>query len=324
LELCYYKCKVLLIGRIFMKIYNLILILCLSIALSCGGKSDKLTTETGPSEQSVQITFFSGDAKIVRKNIETKPELGMSLASDDVILTGETGNVEILIRESGLVKVAKKSSVMVSSFLRNSEVSDTNVHINYGKIVTVVKKEKKNENYNIVTPTLVAGVRGTSFMTSVENPNSNAKTVACAKEECVVKVSVLEGAVAVHRVDSPEEVFLGKGSEVTIPGSTKLKQELVKPLGEKSLEELKGSIVFHKSRIGGFENLVDELKKNSRELAELDSSGSLEDAKSELQKSAASKSSDEILKTAKQADETKYLKKDISKEKLKLDPKETF
>lgn len=307
-----------------MKTTNIILVLLISFAISCSGKSEKVAADAGSIEQPVQVTFFSGDAKIVRKNVETKPELGMSLTSEDVILTGENGNVEILVRESGLVKVAKKSSIMVSSFLRDSENSDTNVHINYGKIVTVVKKEKKNENYNIVTPTLVAGVRGTSFMTSVENPNSNAKSVACAKDECIVKVSVLEGAVAVHRVDSPEEVFLGKGSEVTVPGSTKLNQELVKPLGTKSLEELKGSIVFHKSRIGGFENLVDELKKGSRELAELDSSGSLENAKSELQKSAASKSSDEILKTAKQADETKYLKKDISKEKLKLDPKETF
>jgi hypothetical protein len=307
-----------------MKTKNLILILLISFGISCGGKSEKLTTESNSTAQPVQITFFSGDAKVVHKNVETKPELGMSLDSDDVILTGENGNIEILVRESGLVKIAKNSSVMVSSFSRDSEISDTNVHINYGKIVTVVRKEKKNENYNVVTPTLVAGVRGTSFMTSVENPNANGQSIACAKEECIVKVSVLEGAVAVHRVDSPEEVFLGKGSEVTVPGSKKLNQELVKPLGNKSLEELKGSIVFHKSRIGGFENLVDELKKGSSELSKLDSSGSLKEAKSELQKAAASKSSDEILKTAKQADETKYLKKDISKEKLKLNPKETF
>jgi hypothetical protein len=303
----------------------IIAILILTTAvISCGGKSDKVTTQSDAASQAVQITFFSGDTKILKASVEKKPELGMALASDDVLVTGSNGSVEILIQESGLVKVSKNTSIMVSSLFRNSETSDTNIHINYGKIVTVVKKEKKNQNYNVVTPTLVAGVRGTSFMTNVENPNGNAKTIACAKEDCVVRLSVLEGSVAVRRHDSPEEVFIGKGSEVSVQGDHKLKQDLVKPLGEKSLNELKGSIVFHKSSIGGFENLVDELKKNSQELSELDSSGSLEESQNSLKKSSSNTGSDEIRKAAKQADETKYLKKDISKEKLKLDPKETF
>nr|AID56208.1 LipL45 protein [Leptospira sp. GIMC2001] len=303
---------------------KLFILLVLLVMVSCGGKKSEDTVRTESSQESVQITFFSGDVKIMRDTVERKPELGMALASDDKVLTGENGKLEILVRQSGLVKVSSKSSVMVSAFMRDSDVSDTNIHIDYGKVVTIVKKEKKNENFNVVTPTLVAGVRGTTFLTSVENVNDNKKGIACGKEDCLVKVSVLDGSVAVHRNDSPEEVFLSKNSELNVPGNKKLSQDLVKPLGKNSLGDLKDIIVFHKSNIGGYENLVNELKNTSSELSALDSSGSLDEMQDRLQKSSSKTQSDEIKKLATETDESRYLKKDIAKEKIKLDPKETF
>lgn len=303
--------------RTFLQLFLIIFL------IQCGGKNSEEIIPSEAKQDPVKVTFFSGDVKILTNSLERKPELGMELTGDDQIVTGPTGNLEVLVRNSGLVKISKLSSVQVSSFHVDGDSSDTNIHINYGKVVTIVKKEKKDENYNVVTPTLVAGVRGTTFMTSVENPNTS-KGIACGKDDCVVRVKVLEGSVSVRNLDKEEGVILEKNTEITVPGKKTIQKDWIKPLGKDSLTELKDLIVFHESNIGGYENLVEELKKGSRELSELNSAGNFEDTKEALIKSSANRASDEIRRKAELKDESKFLQKDISKEKLKLDPKETF
>ncbi|MCC5813653.1 MAG: FecR domain-containing protein [Leptospira sp.] len=303
------------------KILGILVIIAL---LGCGGKAKEDAIQADSKIQPVTVTFFSGDSKILRAGVESKPAQGMELTAEDEIVTGLNGRVEVLVRNSGLIKISSSSSVSISSLIRNEEESSTNVHLNYGKVVTVVRKEKKNESYNVVTPTLVAGVRGTIFMTSVENPGAGAKGVACSQNDCLVKVEVVEGAVAVRHKESGQEVIVEKNSGIEVKGKKNLSQDLVKSLNQKSLDELKDMIVFHKSGIGGFENLADELKLQTRELSDLDSAGSLNEIKAINQKKAVGNTNDEARKIADETDESRYLKKDIAREKLKMDPKESF
>lgn len=290
---------------------------------ACGGKKPEERTTIAPLSEPVRVTFFSGSAKVFLNSQERSLELGMELSADDRIETGQNGSVEVLVRNSGLIKISKNTSVAVSS-IQKEDGGDTNVHLDYGKVVTIVKKEKKNETYNVVTPTLVAGVRGTTFMTSVENPGGKNPGIACAQEECVVRVKVLEGAVAVRGRSAADEVVVEKNSEIQVQGTKAIQKDWVKPLGKESLSELKEMLVFHKSDIGGFENLVQELKKGSRELGELDSAGSITDVRETLQKSTMGSQNDELRKKAEERDESKYLQKNLAKEKLKLSPKESF
>jgi hypothetical protein len=303
------------------KLFGILIVFAL---IGCGGKNKEDAIQADSKIQPVTVTFFSGDSKILRAGAETKPAQGMELTAEDEIVTGSNGRVEVLVRNSGLIKISNSSSVSISSLIRNEEESSTNVHINYGKVVTVVRKEKKNESYNVVTPTLVAGVRGTIFMTSVENPGAGSTGVACSQNDCLVKVEVVEGTVAVRHKESGKEVIVEKNSGIEVKGKNSLSQDLVKSLNQKSLDELKDMIVFHKSGIGGFENLADELKLQTRELSAMDSAGSLNEIKAINQKKAIGNTNDEARKIADETDESRYLKKDIAREKLKMDPKESF
>lgn len=300
------------------------LLLCIGI-LACGGKSKEEGVQNQIESAPVTVTFFTGEVKILHSGEEVSPSQGMNLTKDDEIVTGEKGRLEVLVRNSGLIKISNSSSVSVSSLIRDGDATDTNVHVKYGRVATVIKREKKNENYNVVTPTLVAGVRGTSFLTSVENPNDSSSSggIACDKENCLVKFQVMEGKIAVRHKESSEEVILEKNSELSVSGTRKFHSDLVRPLGKKSLDELKEMLVFHKSNIGGFENLADELKLTTRELQAFDSEGDLMSAKEKVQKKSIS-GKDEVRKKAEEINESKYLEKDISREKLKLPPKESF
>lgn len=298
------------------------LLVSLTVA-ACSPKTSGDQVKADANEAKATIVWINGDVKIQSAEGERKAELGQSINPEDTILTGKTGSVEIMIANSGLIKISKESEVSVAALV-NDDGSDVKVNLNYGKIVTLVRKEQKNSNFRVVTPTALAGVRGTTFLTSVENP-SGGKT-KCAEQHCDVKFAVLEGSVAVSKVgDDSDELILEKNRELTLKKNQRLTDKLILSLRPESVKELKGLIVLKKNDVLEYNNLVDELKSSSEELRILSSASTVEEARNQLQKRELGRSNaDEVTKAAKEVNETKYVQQDVQKEKLKLNAKETF
>jgi hypothetical protein len=282
--------------------------------------SDQVKTE---SETAVaRIVWVLGDVKILSDAGEKKAELGVTLGATDRVVTGANGGAEIMVADSGIIKMSKNSDVEISN-LMSPNGSDTNVQVNYGKIVTMVKKGQKTTEFTVSTPTALAGVRGTSFLTSVESPEGS--KVNCAKESCTVRFAVIEGSIAVSKKGESSEVILSKNRELRIEKNQKLTDKLIRSLQKDSLTEMKELIVLHKNETFEYGKLVEELKSSSEELKILSQSGSVDEVKAEFQKREATRNNaDEVTKTAKAVNETKYVQQDVQKEKLKLNPKESF
>lgn len=167
-----------------MKRYLFIAVIC-ALSMMCSTNkssgSDQVKTESNTAV--ARIVWILGDVKILSDSGERKAELGAVLTSTDRIVTGSNAGAEIMVSDSGIVKMSKNSNIEIST-LMNPNGSDTNVQVNYGKIVTMVKKNQKTTEFTVSTPTALAGVRGTSFLTSVESPQGS--KVNCAKENCTV------------------------------------------------------------------------------------------------------------------------------------------
>lgn len=120
-------------------------------------------------------------------------------------------------------------------------------------------------------------------------------------------------------------MILSKNRELRIEKNQKLTDKLIRSLQNDSLSEMKELIVLHKNETFEYGKLVEELKSSSEELKILSQSGSVEEVRAEFQKREADRNNaDEVTKTAKVVNETKYIQQDVQKEKLKLNPKETF
>ncbi|PJZ66848.1 iron dicitrate transport regulator FecR [Leptospira wolffii] len=302
----------------------LIFVASLTFALAaCSPKTSGDQVKADAVDAKAKIVWINGDVRIQSAEGEKKAEFGQSINPEDTILTGKNGSVEIMVANSGLVKISKESEVSVAALV-SEEGADVKVNLNYGKIVTLVRKEQKNSNFRVVTPTALAGVRGTTFLTSVENPSGGKTT--CAEQHCDVKFAVLEGSVAVSKVgDDSEEIVLEKNRELTLKKNQRLTEKLILSLRPESVKELKGLIVLKKNDVLEYNNLVDELKSSSEELRILSSASTVEEARTQLQKRELGKSNaDEVTKAAKEVNETKYVQQDVQKEKLKLNAKETF
>ncbi|MDZ4726014.1 MAG: FecR family protein [Leptospira sp.] len=304
-------------------------LLVLFVFVSCQKESKESahSAQANPEVTSAAvIAFVKGEVVILREGSQNKPVLGDPILASDTIVTGANGAVEILLGDDGVLKLSKNTSLQLSSALAShGEERNTEVKMQYGKLVTILKKERKTDTFNVVTPTSIAGVRGTSFLTSVESPSSNKAGVPCGENNCVVRYAVLDGAIAIKKSNSENEIILDKQKEATIGNDSKLSDKLIKPLASQSLTDLKEMLVFENTKMLQFESLSNELRNNSEELKKMDLGSSVEEVESSIRKKELTKNkADEIITTAKSVEESKYIQKDVQKDSLKLPAKESF
>ena len=93
---------------------------------------------------------------------QTMLRVGTDLFDKDTIKTGDDGFVIcIYLDDKSLIKVHNDTEIVINRD-KSKEIIANNVELNYGKIKVSVDPEKKNQ-FEIITPTSVASVKGTEF-----------------------------------------------------------------------------------------------------------------------------------------------------------------
>ncbi|PNV75894.1 FecR family protein [Leptospira inadai] len=117
------------------------------------------------------VVFVKGDAKVVR-DVEAPIHLGDILTEGDRIVTGSGGSVDIGLTDSSIIRLKEKSTLLLKG-MRETEASQVKLSLLSGRILSLVEKEKKNANFVVDTPTVVAAVRGTSFEVDANSEESS-------------------------------------------------------------------------------------------------------------------------------------------------------
>ncbi|ALO25700.1 MULTISPECIES: lipoprotein LipL45 [Leptospira] len=169
-------------------------------------KSAAIGKENSPS---AVVVFSVGEAKILHTDLtEEKATLGASLKTGDKVSTKDKSKVDIQFADGSAVRISENSVIDFDALTINSKGnSDTRLALVSGKVFAKVNKASKEDQFSVVTPTAIAGVRGTSFI--VDRSKS---------DKAVVKV--LDGAVAV----APRIAILEGLSEEEIAKNENLKK----------------------------------------------------------------------------------------------------
>jgi len=139
--------------------------LLLSVAVvgmlsNCGKKE----TQASAASSSMVIVFTSGDVKVIKSGKTENASVGMVVAESDQILTTK-GTVDLQSRSGNAVRIREFTKVTVAKLTK----SDTKLSMKNGGILASIKKNDASENFNVVTPTAIAGVRGTTFSVEVSD-----------------------------------------------------------------------------------------------------------------------------------------------------------
>ncbi len=204
-----------------MKKISVFLIMFL-ILIGCGKRENK--PEFGI------ITFYSGQIKININGKISKPKLKLILRDNDTVITGDKSRLDIQLGNFGIIRVNQNSEIQMRVILKN--VKNYLTKLKTGEILCNLKKLKKNQEFNVETPTAVAGVRGTTFLVKSKEDKS--------------EIAVADGKVEVASKKEPEKKsIVTKNQSAQITKISKL-PKVLKNLNLSDLKKLKN---FKKTKI---------------------------------------------------------------------------
>lgn len=233
----------------------LVLILAISSVISCSDSTPLMTTRA-------YVIFHTGVVTIRKHGAEPEPVwLGEQVDDSDIIRTGEKSCVIIQNTEELTIRLEQNSEAVISS-LNNALKKE--VGLNKGKVLSSVSKLKKGSEYYVKTPTTVASVRGTEFLTTFDGRDAT--------------VAVGSGKVSVKRISGNGDwktavkgftaVAPGKSSTVKLRKLNKIeKLELSKIRNTPSVENIEKKTPGELKEI--FRNTEKADKKINDEISEI-------------------------------------------------------
>lgn len=178
-------------------------LILLAVFVGLNQNSDKpkntIAENSDRKEIKVKVSFVAGDVKVKSSESDQgkKPAVGDVLSSNQTITTGDKASVDLQFANGSHLRVRANTEIILKKLYEDSNGRTEELFMKQGMLVATVSKEKKTDKFNIVTPTVLAGVRGTKFLVSV-NPNK--------RKQDVTRVSVVEGSVAIYGMQNDEPV----------------------------------------------------------------------------------------------------------------------
>jgi hypothetical protein len=194
-------------------IKQIILLILLSLFSACVNSTNPSTQEMEDvtiEEEVVEkgefkVTFHVGTINKVAEGIAEAVSINDYLYINETVETKEKSTVDLLYKESGIVRISENSKCELRTVVNDSN-DETNMKLDEGKVSVTLSKLKKG-NFKVESPTMVAAVRGTTF------------TVEADTEKTVV--SVTEGTVSVTPKNNNTEISkttseITNGNKITI------------------------------------------------------------------------------------------------------------
>lgn len=226
------------------KILSILLIAGMTMVLSCSkDKTQNMNTAL--------VTFLLGDVTFMDGDKWKPAEPGITLLEQHRLKTGDASAADVQIGDS-VVRV-KENSELILAALYKSELTGlekNTLELTVGKVLVKPKKLMKGENFQVKTPTAVAGVRGTQFVVE-------------ASEARNTRVSVLEGKVKVSkRIKALEEIESSSVKDDAVIRQIEQKvEENSVTVGENTSAEVDAGTVDEAN--GKVEKIVKEVEKRA-------------------------------------------------------------
>ncbi len=189
--------------KLLMKYTGIITILLLIIP-GCGKKNESGKGETG----GIRVVLVLGKAGLNSPGNHLKN--GDILKTGDTVITGQKSLVSLLLPNGSGVKVYENAHFKIKALIQpdDGKTGNTEFYTDRGSALFTLKKLKKNEQLKVITPTVVAGIRGTSFYINVSKP-------ASGKGKGETELKVISGTVAVNVRDKEKISGRVNGGEMT-------------------------------------------------------------------------------------------------------------
>ena len=158
-------------------------------AALCAGILLTLTAVSGLS-QTARVTYLLGDATVTRGDNSFSPQIGTTLEQRDVVRTGPSATMIIQLSQRSTLKLRADTTVRMSDM-----GSEPEVRLDSGGLFARVA-ERLRGRFEVRTPSVVAGVRGTQFFVAYGRTIEEKPDLWLCVNDGRVQVSVRETGVS--------------------------------------------------------------------------------------------------------------------------------
>ncbi len=204
----------------------------LSVFLFNSGRNDRwnigsLIPFSGPGDHVSEIERkplrgvaiqVEGNIQLIRQGQSDQLYTGDTLMEGDRLISTESGRTKISLSEGMLVSISGNTNVSLTQLHQSGKMGNPrfiSMDLKRGELLGVVEKLRADDRIETVTPTAVAGVRGTAFAVKVTAESS--------------VITTLSGSVEVKKADSGNAVVLEQGEKVEASISPSLMKEKAAP-----------------------------------------------------------------------------------------------
>lgn len=153
------------------------------------------------------VEYFDGEVWIARGEEEFIPEFGEQVNPGDLIATGEDGIAVIRLNERAQVKLRQNTELWIDSIAEKTSVTLESGGVFARVVKTAVSLARGTSQFEVRTPSVVAGVRGTEFFVAY------GRTV---EEEPDLWLCVNEGSVEVELPGTGQSTVVEEGEGINI------------------------------------------------------------------------------------------------------------
>jgi hypothetical protein len=158
-----------------------------------------LVLQAGISAENVgKIVAMKGKPFAIRLLQKVELNLGDEIQEKDAVRSGAEDSLTLELNNGHRIFILPSTSLVI----KTAQEKSTELEQESGSLWCKVKPLSKDSNFHVRTPTAVAGVRGTAFITMVIDPNT---TDLC----------VCEGTVDVTSEGITKSIPQGRGSMIT-------------------------------------------------------------------------------------------------------------
>lgn len=139
-----------------------------------------LAASSNAETMSGMMMVVKGDIKVTSKDGKTvAAKVGKKIMAGDTILSGPNSRAKIVMADKNVINISPDSKIVIEKYENNGK-DKKNVELNvvYGKLRASVEQKYDGDKskFNVKTPTAVAGVRGTDFITGY-NPSTKSSQI---------------------------------------------------------------------------------------------------------------------------------------------------
>lgn len=150
------------------------------------------------------VVLATGDSYVIRGQEKIKATVGLPVHQEDQVDVGQ-GRLDIQTRGGNALRIRPGTKGTIREIAGEAGLK---FELSKGGVLVAARKQSAASDVQVITPTAIAGVRGTSFSVSVNEEGKNAR------------IRVLDGAVALApRAKTRKEIVLRDSTEGSLPAA---------------------------------------------------------------------------------------------------------